>query len=176
MCVCLCVLVRGSNLFLSLCVSIFQSFNLFLSSNSTHSTALREKKKTEKVKATLSSSYAKSAEYSICKPGLAVQTKHDYISRLHVLPCPPFPIFPGEKIMWLGCVISLKLHTSDGPRECVHVCVLLVQYCMFAYLPVLCESVWASVGVSATNGSIGGERLAFGVGGPLICSATAEVG
>lgn len=51
------------------------------------------------------SSYAKSAEYSICEAALAVQTKRDYISPLCVLPCPPFPIFPGEKIMWLGCVI-----------------------------------------------------------------------
>lgn len=52
-------------------------------------------------------------------------------------------------------------------------------YSMFAYMPVLCESVWALVGVfvfAATNRSIGGERLAVRVGGPLICSATAEVG
>lgn len=99
--------VRGGNLF---------SLSIL---NSTHSTALRGRKK-----ATLWSSYAKSAECSICKPGLAVQTKHDYISHLHVLPCPPFPIFPGEKIMWLGCVILLKLHTPDSA---------LLQYCVFAY-------------------------------------------
>lgn len=67
-------------------------------------------------------------------------------------PCPPFPIFPGEKIMWLCRVISLKLHTSDSPERCVclHICL---------------RCVWASVGVLAANGSIGGERLALGVGG-----------
>lgn len=152
-------------------MSIFLSFNLFQSSDSLHRATLRESKN---FKGTQSSSYAKSAEYSICKPGLAVQTKHDYIPRFHALPCPLFRIFPGEKIMWLGCVILLKLHTPDSP-ECVYVCKATSLLCVC----ISAGAVWASVGVfvfAATNGSIAGERLAFGVGGPLICSATAEVG
>lgn len=80
--------VWGSNLRRSLRASIFQS---------THITALQEQKP---VKATRSSRYAKPAEDSVC----------DYTPRLHALPCPPFPIFPGEKITWLCCVIWLKLH------------------------------------------------------------------
>lgn len=136
----------------------------------------KERKKKKKVKATQSSSYAKSAEYSICKPGLAVQTKRDYIPRLHVFPCPPFPIFPGEKIMCLGCVILHKLHTSDGPESACSSAYSRRGTVCLHIRPRRVKSAWASVGVSATNGSNGGERLNFGVGGPLICSATAEVG
>lgn len=122
------VYVRGSNLSLPLCIypSVFQSLSLFKFNTQHNPAGGGRKKKKKKIKATLLSSYAKSAEYSICKPGLAVQTKHDYISRLHVLRCPPFPVFPGEKIMWLGCVILLKLHTPDI-LESVRMCVYSLQ-------------------------------------------------
>lgn len=143
MCVCVCVFLWEA--VISASPSVYLSFSLSISFSlqiqHTAQPCGRKKKKKEKVKATLSSGYAKSAEYSICKPGLAVQTKHDYISRLHVLPCPPFPIFPGEKIMWLGCVISLKLHTSDGLESvcmcayrwystvCLHICLCCARAC-----------------------------------------------
>lgn len=99
------------------CVSDFLSFTLQIQM---HCTAMQEEQKGGVgggIKAVLSSGYAKSAEDSICKPGLAVQTMHDYISGLHAFPCPLFPIFPGEKIMWLGCVILLKLRTPDNPER-----------------------------------------------------------
>lgn len=94
------------------CVSDFLSFTLQIQM---HCTAMQEEqKKGGGIKAVLSSGYAKSAEDSICKPGLAVQTMYDYISGLHAFPCPLIPIFLGEKIMWLGCVILLKLRTPDN--------------------------------------------------------------
>lgn len=80
--------------------------------------------------------------------------------------------------MWLGCVISLKLHTPDSPeRERGGACVRGVDAGLHVCISAC--AVWASVGVfvfAATNGSAAGERLASGVGGPLICSAAAEVG
>lgn len=123
MCVCLCVCMSEAVISSSCSVylSVFQSLSLF-KFNTQLKPAGEKRKEKKKIKATALSSYAKSAEYSICKPGLAVQTKHDYISRLRILPCPPFPIFPGEKIMWLCCVILLKLHTPDS-LESVCMCV-----------------------------------------------------
>lgn len=110
---------------LTFCLSLFKS-------KCTAQLCRRNKKKKGGggIKAVLSSGYAKSAEDSICKPGLVVQTMHDYISGLHAFPCPLFPIFPGEKIMWLGCVILLKLHTPE---------IAAVVCCLFAYLPALGE-------------------------------------
>lgn len=78
--------------------------------------------------------------------------------------------------MCLGCVILHKLHTSDGPESACSTAYGRRGTVCLHIRPRRVKSAWASVGVSATNGSNGGERLAFGVGGPLICSATAEVG
>lgn len=135
---------------------MYLSFSLSISLQIQHTAQPCREKKRKKVKATLSSSYAKSAEYSICKPGLAVQTKHDYISRLHALLCPPFPIFPGEKIMELVCVILLKLHTPDSAAYvCVYswystVCLYFRLCCVRA-----CGHLWVCLpltGASAVKG------------------------
>lgn len=114
------VCVRGGNLCLSLRASprLSISFSVqILNTAQPCGWEREEKKRRRNIKATPLSSYAKSAEYSICKPRLAVQTKRDYIPRLHVLPRPPFPIFPGEKIMRLCCVILPKLHAPDIPAS-----------------------------------------------------------
>lgn len=169
--------------FLCVWLSVFHSSN----PNALHSYAGGAKKGGGGgIKAVLSSGYAKSAEDSICKPGLAVQTMHDYISGLHAFPCPLFPIFPGEKIMWLGCVILLKLRTPDNPERmwaCVWMCVCANSCCRLLSVCIstcagwkVCGHPWVCLFSWPLTGSIAGERLAFRVGGPLICSATAEVG
>lgn len=98
------------------------------------------------------------------KSGVSVQTKNDYPSRLHIPFCPPFPIFPGEKIMWQACVILPKLPTPDSSER------PSVSSIFHISAGVFTESVWASVGVFVffcfflfqrpLTASIGGERSA----------------